>query len=216
MWEGLLDQLELAGYATVRYKSEHDSLRAKFDQHVGDSNLVTRMSRKILIDAYTTDKFLRQHNRHAALVEGDKGKVVGLMSRVQLVSLIEDFINEGLACGRYRLFSLADEASFLQSVEKLYLGAITPFNRLQHGASSFSGFLFLILPDSTAVQRKEIISLNAYVRSILTHVSWAVPTFRPSIKFHKEPVKIRPVISKRGTPSISVGKVIRLALERVM
>lgn len=216
MWDGLLDELERAGYATLRYPTEHESLKAKFNVHVGDDNQVSRMSRKILIDAHLTDEFLRRHHRHAVLVEGDKGKVVGLMPRRHLIKLIEDFITEGLSCGRFKEFLLADEASYLTSVEQVYRSAISSFDRLYHRGASSGSFLFVCLPGSTANQYKEITSLNSYVRSLLVNVCWSVPTFRPTIKFHKDPVKIRPVISKRDTPSISVGKVVRLALERVM
>lgn len=138
------------------------------------------------------------------------------MPRVQLIDLIHNFIDDGLSCGRCREFLLANGTTFLSSMKPIYLDVIAPFNRLTHSGSSFDDFLYIAYRDSTASEFKNIISLNSYARSLLVSVDWAMPSFRPTIKFHKDPVKIRPVISKRGTPSIDVWKVVRFALERIM
>lgn len=58
--------------------------------------------------------------------------------------------------------------------------------------------------------------MNSYVYGLLSNVSWGMPNFRPVIKFHKDPIKLRPVICKRATPSIKVGEVIRYALSKLM
>lgn len=58
--------------------------------------------------------------------------------------------------------------------------------------------------------------MNAYVIKALSTVTWAFPHFCPRVKFHKDPVAVRPVISKRGSPSITLGKVIISCLSKIM
>lgn len=57
--------------------------------------------------------------------------------------------------------------------------------------------------------------LNAKVRFDLSKKAWGVPHFRPTIKCHKDPRQLRPVICKRGTPSICVGEVIEGVFKKI-
>lgn len=216
MWDLILDMLERCGYGTIRKFFEHDDLLQDFKKHVGDNNLITRLDRHLLTIASATDKFLKLHRTNICLVEGDKGKVCGLLSRDVFVTLCEEFISKGLDCGRYVYLNVDSEDFLLTSKQKEYEFLVAPYVVSPYDSSFGHLRLFMALPGATGYAYKNITSMNAYVSSLLKRVSWKVPIFRPTIKFHKQPLKIRPVISKRGTPSISVGKAINFAVGKIM
>lgn len=77
----------------------------------------------------------------------------------------------------------------------------------------------LFLMPSTGLTSREISvieGMNAYVFGKLSAISWGMPNFRPVIKYHKDPIKLRPVICKRNTPSINVGEAVCYALSKIM
>lgn len=77
---------------------------------------------------------------------------------------------------------------------------------------------YLYMPhglDMNAEYYKILHSGNRKVGYTLKNICLGMPRFRPTIKLHKDPRKVRPVISKRGTPSITIGRVIRKAFENV-
>lgn len=216
-WEHMLYMLEGAGYSTIRYHFEHEELLRAYNEHVGDRYYVKSKSKGFLLAAYETNKFLKDHHTGYAFVEGDKGKVVGLLPRKLFIELCDGFIQSGLASGNYKEFVIADEASFLVSVKDIYMDFIAPLNRLHHKRSFQGEFLFVPSPHAyTPATLKELQKMNAYVRGSLLRANWKVPVFRPTLKFHKNPLKVRPVISKRDTPSIVVGRVIRYALNQIL
>lgn len=67
------------------------------------------------------------------------------------------------------------------------------------------------MPNGVFTTRIYIIFINMLVVNQLRSVVWGVPTFGPTVKLHKDPW----MICKRGTPSISVGEVIRSALDHI-
>lgn len=214
-WEDILDNLERAGYATVKKFFEHEELKAAYIGHVGDRNVVTRMDQYILHLASVTNSFLKRE-RSITLVEGDKGKVMGLMYREQFAAMIDEFIDTALAEGRYVEFIVGVEEEYLAGIKVRYEGLIAPLVASKY--SDEFGSMRLFMSSSapmTARALDDLDRMNQFVLRSLSHAVFGIPVFRPSVKFHKSPLKLRPVISKRNTPSISVGKVICYALSKI-
>lgn len=78
--------------------------------------------------------------------------------------------------------------------------------------------LYLVSPNhQSGIQKERILGRNMSVANMLrNHLLWGMPTFHPTVKYHKTPLKLRPIISKRGTPSIAIGSVIKDALKLIM
>lgn len=213
-WDEMLDQLTRAEYPCMRLSAVNHSLRSDFDAHCGDSYFVSAMDRHILKLASITSTFLHQHRKEAALVEGDKGKIMGLLPRPMFQQLCDEFIADGVSEGRYVLSTLGTEEEVLAMLVRKYNFAVAPL--LVNPAEN--GFLRLFMPayQLTPVRSYDIIRMNSYVRHQLSRINWKIPIFRPSIKYHKFPLKLRPIVSKRDTPSIPVGRVILFALKKIM
>lgn len=209
MWEEMLYELERAGYSQIRRKFMHEELKKLYEEHVGDCHYVSQMDSYLLRLANETNTFLRSHSDTVSLVEGDKGKIFGLMYRPSFAALSDGFINAGVAKGQYCEFQVESESSFLDEVEAKYKVQVVGFCSSLYDKKYSNQKLFLPLPKKLSAS---VFSMNLYVRNTLTRVAWKVPVFRPTLKVHKKPHSIRPIISKRHTPSILVGKVIRTAL----
>lgn len=70
--------------------------------------------------------------------------------------------------------------------------------------------------EGTSMKMADVKKLSVFVRCTLSRVDWKIPVFRPTLKCHKTPIKIRPVISKRRTANTQVGKVICSAFSKIM
>lgn len=116
IWENILDMLELSGYATIKTFFEHEDLLQDFNNHVGEDNIVNIMDQHLLKLAQRTNQFLLKNRKEVCLVEGDKGKVVGLMKRNEFVKLCDEFVKLGMVNDRYVEFLVKSEDTFLRDI----------------------------------------------------------------------------------------------------
>lgn len=215
IWNTILKMLENSGYTTIRYNFEHVELKNLFLQHIGDNYHISRQCRKLLSIAAETHEFLKQHKNETILVEGDKGKKIGLMWRDQFADLSDNFILDGIKSGQYIEHNPDDVSSFLSTTQTTYKNNVSTFISSMYHPNHVNLF-YISKANPTPHESKFIQGMNAYVKRTLTKVEWNVPIYRPTLKLHKDPLKVRPVICKRHTPSISVGKVIRFVLGKIM
>lgn len=215
-WKSILEELTRAKYPCMNVAAVHRILREHYTAHCGDSYHVNAMDRHLLTLASITSTFLHRHRKVAALVEGDKGKVMGLLPRITFQKLCDDFISEGVSEGRYVYSTFTTEDELIDAQRKRYDRVVLPLLVYPKG----EGQLLLFMPSKPVLSSSEAVRelnrMNTFVRQKLNRVCWMIPVFRPSIKYHKVPLKLRPIVSKRNTPSIRVGKVILLTLSKVM
>lgn len=92
------------------------------------------------------------------------------------------------------------ESGFLADVKASYMDLVKPYVvPIYDSTCGFKRLFMLKYNECTPIRRVEIERMNTFVRNTLLRVVWKVPVLRPTIKCHKTPLKIRPVISKRGT-----------------
>lgn len=215
-WERILDELVRAEYPGIELPAMHRLLKKAYNLHVADIPSLRRVDRHLLHLASTTSTFLKRHEKEVILVEGDKGKLVGLVKRAEFTTLCNNYVQDGVKTGRYVKSIWVDDTDVLTNQKKL----------LEPVISHFLGYfpvksdrLCLFMPVTRRVKKKnldDISRMNQYVASILRRINWKVPVFRPSLKFHKTPAKLRPIVSKRETPSIPIGKAILFALKKIL
>lgn len=214
-WDALIYELEESGYVDASYKIGQVDLSSAFQEHMGDDNRVFKRDLRVFSLAYITDKFLQKHKKTVILVEGDKGKKIGLMYRDGFMSLCDKYISDNVKKGNYVEFSIEDEATYISEIRKQYEEIVAPY-LLEYSCDEMRVKRIFIPDINKLLSNSHIKGCNAFIRANLRRVEWKIPVLQPTIKFHKDPVKIRPVICKRGTPSISVGKVIKFTIEQIM
>lgn len=215
-WDRILSELKRAEYPGIEMAVMHRTLRQAFNKHTTDIEHTRRIDKHLLSLAHSTSLFLKRHQKTVVLVEGDKGKLVGLVERPEFVILCNKYVQDGVSTGRYVKSSWVDDNDVFTNQKKLLEPIISHF--LGNFPIKPKG-LCLFMPVNRRVRRKyleEISRMNKYVASLLRRINWKVPVFRPSLKFHKTPAKLRPIVSKRFTPSIQIGKAILFALKKIM
>lgn len=109
-----------------------------------------------------------------------------------------------------------NEVEFLKGISVSYTSLIRPYCASQYDGSF--RYMRLFTPKYNQldpISLAKVEKCNVYVRRTLSRISWKIPILRPTLKCHKNPANIRPVISKRGIASIQVGKVICFALSKI-
>lgn len=199
----------------MQYPSENASLKKVFFNHTDNCIRLSRMQMRILCVANMTDLFLRSHTKEALIVEGDKGKISGLMYRTEYVKLCNDYIDSNVCKRYYQEVEMLDLEKFGEELKSVYKSRVSSLLRLYRSDDFSPKRLFYPVPGSDSASKTMVSGYNAYVRSRLQKLSWGLPTLNPTVKFHKEILKVRPVICKKGTPSIGLGFVIKYALEKI-
>lgn len=116
----------------------------------------------------------------------------------------------------YEEFFITSEEAFIATVQARYREKILLLSRAQASNRNMLDYLYLPSPLGFGVSYfKSLYKRNESVSYWLNGVSWRMPSLRPTAKFHKDPWKIRPVISKRFSPSIPLGKIIKKAFRRI-
>uniref|UniRef100_T1H5B5 Uncharacterized protein n=1 Tax=Megaselia scalaris TaxID=36166 RepID=T1H5B5_MEGSC len=214
-WSKLLDELVRAEYLNIQYPSENVSLKKVFFKHTDNCNRLSRMQMRILCVANLADLFLKSHAKVALIVEGDKGKISGLMYRSEYVRLCNDYIESNVCKQYYQEVEMLDLEKFGEELKSVYKSRVSNLLRLYRSDDYMPKRLFYPAPGSDTTSRTLVSGYNAYVRSRLQRLSWGLPTLNPTVKFRKEVLKVRPVICKKGTPSIGLGFIIKYALEKI-
>lgn len=213
-WKSLIFELEECGYADVSYKIGQDELLRVYNEHMGDNHPIKEKDLRVFSSAYEINLFLRTNRKDVILVEGDKGKKYGLLYRHKFQNLCNNYITENVESGTYVEFYVEEEMVYLSELKRKYAAIIAPY--LLEYSSEDIKVKKIFVQDNQQLGSMRLKGYNAYVRRTLRRVEWKIPILQPTIKFHKDPVKIRPVICKRGTPSISVGKVIKFTIEKLV
>lgn len=94
-WIGLLDMLGNAKHVSALYMPEKGVLKGGYEKYTGDGYKLNRKERLILGEVIKVDAFFKE-NPEVQLVEGDKGKMVGVLKREEFISLCNNFIEGGL------------------------------------------------------------------------------------------------------------------------
>lgn len=215
-WDCIIEELKRAEYPGIEMAVMQRTLRKAFNLHTADISHTRKIDQYLLFLARSTSIFLKRHQKNVVLVEGDKGKIVGLMPRAEFVDLCENYIMDGLTTGRYVSSIWIDEDDVISNQKELFYPAVKPF---QGYFDLKSKKLRLFMPISRQIiieDYKAIRRMNVFVSSAIGRAIWGVPIFRPSVKYHKTPAKLRPIVSKRHTPSIAIGKAILFALKKIM
>ena len=212
---------------------EQRELNAAFRMHCTDEFKVSRSDRRVLCALNELSYFLFKHSSELIVVEGDKGKLTGLVHPSVYASMCREYIDESIRKGLYKLVGVHDRTvlgsrvpiSLAQSFRSVFNHRLHRLMNVEgkdtygvkKGIHKQEGLLFHVSPDEcTERERLSIKVLNKRVMYWLTHCGWQMPSFRPTLKFHKDPIKLRPVVSKRFSPSIGLGKAIKLALDQIM
>lgn len=98
-WEILLAKLRMSSYYLDYDIPSRKQLKLYYDRHSGGRVPVKRIAWRVMRAATSTADFLQLHHKYAVIVEGDKGKSIGLMERCHYAELITRFITTGLAAG---------------------------------------------------------------------------------------------------------------------
>lgn len=87
----------------VAFSVDYRALRAVYMSHCNDHYFVSRKQRMILSMVHEAVKFMSRHNRRYIFVEGDKGKLLGFLSRVEFAALCDAFIGDAVRVGEFSL-----------------------------------------------------------------------------------------------------------------
>ena len=216
----LVDALKSVDYTDGYSIGLQQELRTLFLAHYTDDLTLTTRQRELLAGLYDMSDFLAKHRRTFSIVEGDKGKLIGLMTNAALSELCWDFLKRGLSKGMYANAgeTLTESSPKLMkemtsSMNDLVFGVIHSVCGRNQGTLYVSPTFIHGRSDKAGSHTKRF---NEETDYFLTNIEFRFPSFRPTIKYHKDPVQVRPVISKCGSISIGVGTVIKRALERLM
>lgn len=94
-----------------------------------------------MLAAAETNEFLKAKYKAAALVDGDKGKIIGLLPPPQFIKLCEGFLQDNIMLGNYVEFFLVNKTEYLRVVKETFRTIINPSDRLNHVGRNV-GFLF--------------------------------------------------------------------------
>lgn len=69
--------------------------------HSSDHYFVSRKQREVMSMVHEVAKFMVRHGRKYIFVEGDKGKILGFLSRVEFAGLCDAFIQDAVRLGMF-------------------------------------------------------------------------------------------------------------------
>lgn len=99
-WFTLLSKLGGVDYFVENSVLDFQELQRLYEAHVGDRYSLSRIDRSILMLAATTCNYLRRVRHLAMVVEGDKGKLVGLVYRASYCDMVDAYLTAGLESGK--------------------------------------------------------------------------------------------------------------------
>lgn len=118
--------------------------------------------------------------------------------------------------GRYLEYHPESEDAFIAGIKNRFSISVELLKPAPLGNVANWDLVFLPVPGVGGSSYEAVVrGLNQYVYECLNGCAWGFPSFRPSIKYHKDPLKLRPIVCKRGTPSIGVGNAIRYVVSKV-
>lgn len=209
-FRNLIANLRMYGYASAGYSGCEDPLYLAHRCHTSENIKYTQMERSLLVVVSKVMDFLKSHRKVAIVVLGDKGKKVGLVTKSQFKMLCDDHINTAIGNGMYEEFQIGDMSQFLAMMRTSFTHHEV-IMRLRN-FEDYPACSLYVAGLSTANQDL-LNGLNRQVAHMLSKVEWRFPVFSPTLKFHKDPLVLRPIISKCGSPSIALGLVIKRAME---
>lgn len=105
VWQNIQKELELASYYFPPASPDLKALEVTFNEYVGSRQFVLMIDKQLLHAASETAYFLKTH-ASSIVVEGDKGKIIGLIPRKAFSSLTDSFIEAGVLNGSLILLQL--------------------------------------------------------------------------------------------------------------
>lgn len=135
--------------------------------------------------------FLQGLRKSAIIVNGDKGKKVGLVYKTDYSKLCETFLTGAMSTGMYVELYLEDESAFLQQIVKQYNSSSDIVNLRNRSSKGSCLYVSGLRP----CNEERLVGLNKQVSYTLSKIKWRFPSFSPTLKFHKSPIVLRPVIS---------------------
>lgn len=202
-WRVFHSSLHRYGCSEALYQPLLGLLRCAHSESMGCIAFVSRAEQRILYQANAVEEYLQCHPE-IMVVEGDKGKKTGLIDRGEFDKMCLAFLFKGVRSGQYKYHASLHLPTYLDASRKNYMDLIGSY-------CMDGGCKRLYLPsydDLTDIADGR----NRRVYQVLKRAEWKVPTFIPSVKYHKTPLAIRPVVSKKGSASVSVGIIISEAL----
>lgn len=211
-FRNMIRNLRLFGYSCAGYGGEACPLLLAYKEHTSDSIKLNRMERSILHVVSQAMALLKRVRKIALIALGDKGKKVGLVYKFDYMRLCNDYINTALMTCMYEELHIKDISKFIQEVRS---GFHRNFDIIRLRNFRQYPYDCLYIANMSESNMGLIEGLNKQVVYLLSRIEWRCPSFSPTLKFHKDPLALRPVISKCGGPSIALGRVIKMALERI-
>lgn len=202
----VLTSLNRLGNYEVMHEPMLRNLREAHRISMGVDYYVSRADQRMLFAAQAVEEFLQLHP-DIMVVDGDKGKKTGLIYRNEFDTMCMGFLRNGVTSGQYVFHAQLRLDVYMAKLRAMYVDFIAKFNMYSGTRHLYMGL--------TSAQESIAAGRNAEVYHVLSSVEWVVPKFIPTVKYHKTPLTIRPVISKKGSASMSVGKVIVRALEQM-
>lgn len=104
----------------------------------------------------------------------------------------------------------------MEGVKKQYNEVIKGMTFPPIGDGNACSVVFTLSPLNRNASDVEVVKgMNSYFSGTLSRANWGMPSLNPSVKYHKDPIKVRPIVCKRGTPSITVGYAVRYVLDKL-
>lgn len=202
----VLASLRSAGCMEAVREPNLTQLRSTHATSLGAGHNLSLGDQRVLYQAQAVEEYLELHS-DVMVVEGDKGKKVGLISRQQFDEMCMKFLLGGVRAGQYKLrtgLNVKDYQIHLKEQYDVMVQAFHPNTGAKH--------LYLSLGEADVPLCD---GRNRKVHYVLSHAEWRMPMFIPTVKYHKTPLSLRPVVSKKGSASVAVGRVICEALTRI-
>lgn len=126
------------------------------------------------------------------------------------------FRHHSIVTGRYVEFNPSSIEAYVEGLKQQYKEFLRGMALPPVGAGNTSSVVFTLCPHNQSMTDAEMVKgMNTYIFCTLSRANWGVPSSNPSVKYHKDPIKVRPIVCKRGTPSIAVGYAVRYVLEKL-
>lgn len=202
-WDCLYSTLHRAGCLEALFQPLLGRLKYVHKESMGSVRQFRRRELRVMYQAQAVEEYLCTHPS-VMVVDGDKGKKTGLIERSEFDKMCLKFLSKGVSSGQYKSYSSLCLETYLGSSRAHYMCIVNSYN-------PSSGMKRLYLP-SCKDSEKLADGRNLRVYHVLKKAEWVVPTFIPSVKYHKTPLAIRPVVSKKGSASMSVGVIVSEAL----
>lgn len=76
-------------------------LKSMYEAHVRDDFVLSRKQLEIMAMVCEASSFMMLHQKRYVFVDGDKGKMLGFLSRKEYSGLCDDFLRAAIAEGKF-------------------------------------------------------------------------------------------------------------------